>query len=92
MKKITITCVCILSSVMILCLTAIAAYWHKWETDTPEFLEAYSSCEGTKLDSCALCHTGGEYEKTPGNGLQWEAVSGATVKKSMAMTEPGMPT
>ncbi|MDY6972121.1 MAG: GEGP motif-containing diheme protein [Thermodesulfobacteriota bacterium] len=71
MKKITITCVCILSSVMILCLTAIAAYWHKWETDTPEFLEAYSSCEGTKLDSCALCHTGGEYEKNPG---EWVAV------------------
>ena len=43
-----------------------AAYHHEGEADSPNFISAYPEVEGTKLDSCALCHTGGEYEKKPG--------------------------
>ncbi len=43
-----------------------AAYHHEGEADSPNFISAYPGVEGTKLDSCALCHTGGEYEKKPG--------------------------
>ncbi|MBN1626137.1 MAG: hypothetical protein JW944_06390 [Deltaproteobacteria bacterium] len=32
------------------------------EKDSPEFLKAYPDKQNTKLDSCALCHTGGEYK------------------------------
>ena len=42
-----------------------AAYHHEGEADTPNFIAAYPALEGTKLDSCALCHSGGEYEKSP---------------------------
>ena len=42
------------------------AYHHEGETDSPNFVTAYPEHEGTKLDSCALCHAGGEYEKKPG--------------------------
>jgi hypothetical protein len=43
-----------------------AAYHHEGEMDSPNFIAAYPGVEGSKLDSCALCHTGGEYEKKPG--------------------------
>jgi len=43
-----------------------AAYHHEGEADSPNFVTAYPTHEDTKLDSCALCHTGGEYEKKPG--------------------------
>jgi len=48
-----------------------AAYHHEGEADSPKFVSVYPAAEGTKLDSCALCHTGGEYEKSPG---QWVEV------------------
>lgn len=47
-------------------LTAHAAYHHGGDTDSEIVLEAYPAIKGTKLDSCALCHTGGQYEKRPG--------------------------
>ncbi len=50
---------------------AQAAYHHEGEADSPKFVSVYPAAEGTKLDSCALCHTGGEYEKNPG---QWVTV------------------
>jgi hypothetical protein len=50
---------------------AQAAYHHEGEADSPKFVSVYPAAAGTKLDSCALCHTGGEYEKNPG---QWVAV------------------
>ena len=40
---------------------ATAAYQHAGESDAPNFLLAYPSMAGTKLDSCTLCHTGGSY-------------------------------
>jgi hypothetical protein len=39
-----------------------AAYHHKGEIDSAYFLEAYPEKAGTKLDSCAQCHTGGSYD------------------------------
>ena len=40
---------------------AFAAYHHAGEADAPNFVSAYPNKAGTKLDSCALCHTGGSY-------------------------------
>lgn len=42
--------------------TAFAAYHHEGEKDADKFLTAYPAAAGTKLDHCALCHSGGEYE------------------------------
>jgi len=44
-------------------LTAYGAYHHGGDTDSDIALQAYPAIEGTKLDSCALCHSGGQYEK-----------------------------
>ncbi len=44
-------------------LAAQGAYHHGGDTDSDIALQAYPAIEGTKLDSCALCHSGGEYEK-----------------------------
>ncbi|MDB9822318.1 hypothetical protein OAC89_01285 [Deltaproteobacteria bacterium] len=43
-----------------------SGYHHMGEKDVAQFLKAYPDKEKTKLDSCALCHTGGQYEKRPG--------------------------
>jgi hypothetical protein len=43
-----------------------AAYHHEGEQDADKFLAVYPNKAGTKLDHCALCHSGGEYEKKPG--------------------------
>lgn len=53
------------------CLIGIAsptfsAYQHFGDIDSPHITTAYSALAGTKLDSCALCHSGGEYERRPG--------------------------
>jgi len=45
---------------------ALAAYHHMGDTDSDVFLSVYPDKAGSKLDSCALCHTGGKYEKKPG--------------------------
>ena len=42
--------------------TAFAAYHHEGEQDADKFLSVYPEKAGTKLDHCALCHSGGEYE------------------------------
>jgi hypothetical protein len=44
-------------------LAVYGAYHHGGDTDSDIALQAYPAIEGTKLDSCALCHSGGEYEK-----------------------------
>ena len=41
-----------------------AAYNHEGEADAAKFIEIYPEKAGTKLDHCALCHTGGEYEQS----------------------------
>jgi hypothetical protein len=46
--------------------TAFTAYHHMGDTDSDTVLGVYPEIEDTKLDSCALCHTGGQYEKKPG--------------------------
>jgi len=40
---------------------AIAAYDHQGEQDSGNFTAVYPDKVATKLDHCALCHTGGEY-------------------------------
>lgn len=45
---------------------AFAAYQHLGDMDSPNFTAVYPDKAGTKLDSCALCHTGGQYERRPG--------------------------
>ena len=37
-----------------------AAYHHMGEMDSDAFLSAHSEVAGSKLDSCSLCHSGGE--------------------------------
>lgn len=51
---------------MMIPLAASGAYHHGKDTDSEIALEAYPAIAGTKLDSCALCHSGGQYEKNPG--------------------------
>ena len=51
-------------SALMLGLTATAvwsAYHHEGEQDAAQFLLAFPEKAGTKLDHCALCHTGGSY-------------------------------
>lgn len=43
-----------------------AAYHHMTDTDSENFLIVYPDKANSKLDSCTLCHTGGQYEKKPG--------------------------
>ena len=45
--------------------SVFAAYHHEGEQDADKFLEVYPDKAGTKLDHCALCHSGGQYEKKP---------------------------
>ena len=55
----------ILSAAVVLCTSPSAswcAYHHEGESDTAKFLTVYPDKAGTKLDHCALCHTGGSYE------------------------------
>lgn len=47
-------------------LSAQAAYHHGGDTDSELVLQAYPAIAGSKLDNCALCHSGGEYEQKPG--------------------------
>ena len=40
---------------------SFAAYHHEGEQDAGVFLTVYPDKTGTKLDSCNLCHSGGQY-------------------------------
>lgn len=44
----------------------LAAYHHAGEADSPKFLAVYPDAAGTKIDSCALCHSGGSYINSKG--------------------------
>jgi hypothetical protein len=57
-KKVLIFTVLILVNAV----TAFAAYHHEGEQDANKFLTAHPDKAGTKLDHCALCHGGGQYE------------------------------
>jgi hypothetical protein len=41
-----------------------SSYHHMGEKDSSEFLKVYPGKKNTKLDSCALCHAGGEYKNS----------------------------
>ncbi len=41
---------------------ALSAYHHEGENDSKNFVSVYPAKAGTKLDHCALCHSGGQYE------------------------------
>ena len=43
--------------------SAWGAYHHEGERDAAKFLDVYPEMKGTKLDHCALCHSGGEIVK-----------------------------
>ncbi|MBF0550171.1 MAG: hypothetical protein HQK60_06520 [Deltaproteobacteria bacterium] len=45
---------------------ALAAYNHPGEKDSAGFLATYPFVKGTKLDSCATCHTGGDVVDSKG--------------------------
>jgi len=51
--------------IVLLASTVFSAYHHEGEEDAAKFLEVYPEKGGTKLDHCALCHSGGQYEKKP---------------------------
>jgi len=52
----------LLAGIFAFATVAFAAYHHEGEKDADKFLTAYPEAAGTKLDHCALCHCGGEYE------------------------------
>lgn len=52
---------------LLLATTAWGAYHHGGDTDSDVFRLVYPGTAGTKLDSCAACHTGGKYQK----GEKW---------------------
>ncbi|RJP96261.1 MAG: hypothetical protein C4518_00310 [Desulfobacteraceae bacterium] len=52
----------VLAGMFALATAAFAAYHHEGEKDADKFLSACPDAAGTKLDHCALCHSGGEYE------------------------------
>jgi hypothetical protein len=43
-----------------------SSYHHMGEKDSAEFLKVYPDKKDTKLDSCALCHSGGQYKNSSG--------------------------
>lgn len=56
----------ILALVFVSATIAIAAYHHEGERDADKFLTAYPDTADSKLDHCALCHSGGSYENSKG--------------------------
>jgi len=57
------------------CLFVLAAYQHRGERDSANFLKVHPAKAGGKLDQCALCHSGGQMEKNGGKVIlgscQW---------------------
>lgn len=60
MKK---TLFLILALIFLSATVVMAAYHHAGEKDADKFLTAYPDAADSKLDHCALCHSGGQYEK-----------------------------
>jgi hypothetical protein len=61
MKKLILYCGPILLSFLVVS-AGWCAYHHEGEKDADKFLSVYPAKTGTKLDHCALCHSGGQYE------------------------------
>jgi len=49
---------------------SFAAYHHQNENDSPNFLSAYPDLANSKLDHCALCHSGGETVNKKGETIE----------------------
>lgn len=49
---------------------AFSAYHHEGEQDAGKFLSVHPDKAGTKLDNCALCHTGGSYVNNKGKTVE----------------------
>lgn len=56
----------LIGAFLLLSVSALAAYHHMGEQDSPNFQETYPQKVGTMLDSCTLCHKGGSIETKPG--------------------------
>lgn len=57
----------VLTGISFLVFTAtlgFSSYHHMGEKDSAEFLKVYPDKKNTKLDSCALCHAGGQYKNS----------------------------
>jgi hypothetical protein len=65
MKKQTIL-MALLFLIMVAVSPGFAAYHHEGENDSDNFISVYPDKAGTKLDSCALCHSGGQYTNNKG--------------------------
>ncbi|ETR73126.1 MAG: hypothetical protein OMM_01184 [Candidatus Magnetoglobus multicellularis str. Araruama] len=68
MKKQLFSCLKSLTFILLTASIAFSAYHHMGENDSDQFISVYPAKENTKLDSCALCHSGGSYEKYPDSG------------------------
>lgn len=51
---------------LLVAATGFSSYHHMGEKDSTEFLKVYPNKKDTKLDSCALCHSGGQYKNSSG--------------------------
>ena len=65
MKKQTIL-MAVLFFIMVIVSPGYAAYHHEGENDSDKFISVYPDKAGTKLDHCALCHSGGSYTNSKG--------------------------
>ena len=65
MKKLTIL-MAVLFLIMVMVSPGFAAYHHEGENDSDKFISVYPEKAGTKLDHCALCHSGGQYTNSKG--------------------------
>jgi hypothetical protein len=65
MKKQTIL-MSVLFLIMVIASPGFAAYHHEGENDSDKFISVYPDKAGTKLDHCALCHSGGQYTNNKG--------------------------
>jgi hypothetical protein len=56
----------VLFFIMVIASPGFAAYHHEGENDSDKFISVYPDKAGTKLDHCALCHSGGQYTNKKG--------------------------
>jgi hypothetical protein len=59
----------VMAGILVLLFSAtfvFSSYHHMGEKDSAEFLKVYPGKKNTKLDSCALCHSGGQYKSSSG--------------------------
>ena len=70
MKKQTIL-MAFLFLIMVIVSPGFAAYHHEGENDSDNFISVYPEKAGTKLDHCALCHTGGMKGNKSLGSCQW---------------------